>query len=149
MRSRADVATDCCDVCIAQQYAPRDFMDVNEFIEIDEATHLERNSNANAKGGGGGRKQVEPKLRVVMEPKPRAATMPSQGWQGQGRQQCQSQGWQGQGRQQCQSQGWQGQGRQEQCQATKATKGALTQELAKLRVAILKPRLAAIHRDRV
>ena len=52
-----DVVTDCCDVCIAQQYAPRDFMDVNEFIEIDEAsTHLKRNSNANAKGGAGGRK---------------------------------------------------------------------------------------------
>ena len=32
----APVVSDCCDVCIAQQYAPRDFMDVNEFLEISE-----------------------------------------------------------------------------------------------------------------
>ena len=42
----APVVSDCCDVCIAQQYAPRDFMDVNEFLEISEQEEVdEENDN--------------------------------------------------------------------------------------------------------
>jgi hypothetical protein len=71
----APVVSDCCDVCIAQQYAPRDFMDVNEFLEISEQEEVdEENDNdekqnvlpsfletKSKKGGKGGKGKSKPK----------------------------------------------------------------------------------------
>ena len=56
--TKSGVVDDCCDVCVSQNLPPRDFMDVNSFLEnhAEDARKLgrRRNGERGRKGGKGG-----------------------------------------------------------------------------------------------